>query len=201
MRRSAVSLCFGGAFLTTIVLASVAGGRAQDRDDGDGRIQQGFRIAHANDLQLNLKGRNRALVGLGSYLVNAIGGCNDCHTCPSYAPGHNPYGPPFGPPGGGDGKINAANYLAGGVLFAPPGVVSANLTPRTKGGRPEQGNTFAEFEHLIRTGHDPDEGNRILQVMPWPVYRNMNDGDLRAIYEFLSAIPPATPGICVVPGQ
>jgi hypothetical protein len=25
-------------------------------------------------------------VGLGSYLVNAAGGCNDCHTNPPYAP-------------------------------------------------------------------------------------------------------------------
>jgi len=97
--------------------------------------------------------------------------------------------------------VNGANYLAGGVLFDPPGVMSANLTPATKGGQPEQGNSFAEFEHLIRTGHDPDEGNRILQVMPWPVFRNMTDRDLRAIYEFLSAIPPAQPGVCVAPGQ
>ena len=25
--------------------------------------------------------------------------------------------------------------------------------------------------------------------MPWPIYANMNDHDLRAIYEYLSAIP------------
>ena len=29
----------------------------------------------------------------------------------------------------------------------------------------------------------------LLQVMPWPVYGNMIDQDLNAIYEFLSAIP------------
>jgi len=40
----------------------------------------------------------------------------------------------------------------------------------------------------MRTGRDPDDGH-ILQVMPWPVYRNMTDGDLRAIYEYLRAIP------------
>jgi hypothetical protein len=198
MRRCAGSLTFGTAFVTAFVLASVAVGRADDRDNGDSRIQRGFQIS---PVKLDLKGKNPALVGLGSYLVNAVGGCNDCHTCPSYKPGHNPYGPPFGPSGGGDGQVNGANYLAGGVLFDPPGVISANLTPATKGGQPEQGNSFAEFAHLIRTGHDPDEGNRILQVMPWPVYRNMTDRDLRAIYEFLSAIPPAQPGVCVAPGQ
>ena len=31
---------------------------------------------------LSLAGLNRDLVGLGSYLVNAIGGCQDCHTNP-----------------------------------------------------------------------------------------------------------------------
>jgi hypothetical protein len=28
-----------------------------------------------------------------------------------------------------------------------------------------------------------------LQVMPWPVYGKMSDRDLRAIYEYLRAIP------------
>ena len=196
MKRSAVTLSFGSAFVTAFVLASVAVGRADDRNNGDSRIQEGFRIS---PVKLDLKGKNPALVGLGSYLVNAVGGCNDCHTCPSYAPGHNPYGPPFGPPGGGDGQFNGTNYLAGGVLFAPPGVTSPNLTPATNGGKPEQGNSFAEFERLIRTGHEPN--GDILQVMPWPVFRHMTDRDLRAIYEFLSAIPPAQPGVCVAPGQ
>ena len=200
MKRSTVSVCFGSAFVTAIVLASVAAGRADDRgDESDSRIQQGFRIARANGISLDLKGKNPALVGLGSYIVNAHAVCADCHSCPTYEAGHNPYGPPFGPPGGGDGKLNATNYLAGGVLFAPPGVTSANLTPAKKGGQPEQGNSFAEFEHLMRTGHEAN--GDILQVMPWPIYRNMTERDLRAIYEFLSAIPPAQPGVCVAPGQ
>ncbi|HEY0766382.1 MAG TPA: hypothetical protein VGD47_00375, partial [Steroidobacteraceae bacterium] len=29
----------------------------------------------------------------------------------------------------------------------------------------------------------------LLQIMPWPIYQNMSDRDLRAIYEYLSAIP------------
>jgi hypothetical protein len=29
--------------------------------------------------------------------------------------------------------------------------------------------------------------------MPWPVYAKMTDDDLRAIYEYLSAIPHAEP--------
>ena len=53
-------------------------------------------------------------------------------------------------------------------------------------GRPA-GLTFEEFEHLLRTGREED--GEILQVMPWNVYGNMTRLDLRAIYEYLSAIP------------
>ncbi len=194
--RIALVLSLALTAMSLVTLTSVHT-RAQGPGDDESRIQRGFLIA---PVPLNLKGRNRAFVGMGSYLVNAVGGCNDCHTCPSYAPGHNPYGPPFGPPGGGDGQINATNYLAGGVLFAPPGVTSANLTPDATTGLPE-GHTFGQFVDLMRTGHDPDNPSHILQVMPWPVFRNMNDRDLRAIYEYLSAIPHAEPGQCFAPGQ
>lgn len=195
MRKwTAVSLGAIGLFLTGIAMLAVV--RA-DSDERESRVRRGLQIA---PVHLNLEGRNRARVGFGSYLVNAVAGCNDCHTCPSYAPGHDPYGPPFGPPGGGDGLVNAANYLAGGVPFNPPGVVAPNITPDAVTGLPE-GHTFEEFERLIRTGHDPDDPAHILQVMPWPVFRHMNDEDLRSIYEYLSAIPPAQPGRCVAPGQ
>jgi hypothetical protein len=201
-----MSLCLLGGFLLSLVFLGVAHVRANDDDRHDeSRIKEGFRIA---PVRLDLKGKNHDRVGLGSYLVNAVGGCNDCHTCPSYDPGpngpsqgHDPYGPPFGPVGGGDGKINSKNYLAGGVRFEPPFVTSANLTPDPTTGQPDGNHSFAQFKQLLRTGHDPDEPARILQVMPWPVYRNMNDEDLRAIYEYLSAIPHAEPGVCVAPGQ
>jgi hypothetical protein len=140
---------------------------------------------------LNLKGKNRELVGLGSYIVNAQGACNDCHTNPPYTADGDPFqGLPT--------KVNTAGYLAGGVQFGP--FTSRNLTP-DKTGRPEGGHTFAEFRQIIRTGMDlenlhPDLGP-LLQVMPWPVYRNMSDHDLRAIYEYLSAIPCVEGG----PGQ
>jgi hypothetical protein len=52
----------------------------------------------------------------------------------------------------------------------------------------------------MRTGVDPSD-NMTLAVMPWPIYRNMTDRDLEAIYTYLSAIPPAKPGNCVAPGQ
>ncbi len=137
------------------------------------RVAVGYRI---NPVELTLRGKNRFLVGLGSYLVNAAGGCNDCHTHPSFAPGGDPFQ-------GETEIINIEQFLAGGRQFGP--ITSANITP-DENGRPA-GLTFEEFEHLLRTGREPS--GEILQVMPWNVYGNLTRMDLRAIYEYLSAIP------------
>lgn len=137
------------------------------------RVAVGYRI---NPVELQLRGKNRFLVGLGSYLVNAGGGCNDCHTHPSFAPGGDPFK-------GETEMINTSQFLAGGRQFGP--ITSANITP-DEHGRPA-GLTFEEFEHVLRTGRDED--GEILQVMPWNVYGKLTRFDLRAIYEYLSAIP------------
>ena len=117
------------------------------------RVQRGLQIA---PVPLNLQGKNRALVGLGSYLVNAVSECNDCHSCPTYEPGHNPFD------GIGDGQLNSANHLAGGVNFGPgpdgDDIVSANITP-DESGRPH-GLTFEEFVEIIRTGHEEEDEKR-----------------------------------------
>ena len=55
---------------------------------GGSEIKQGAAIA---PVTLNMGGLNPALVREGSFIVNAQGGCNDCHTVPSYAPGGNPF--------------------------------------------------------------------------------------------------------------
>src|SRR5215472_9076776 len=101
--------------LVAIVLAamSVRPARAHaDDNDTDSRIQIGFKIA---PVPLNLAGKNRALVGLGSYIVNAQGDCNGCHSAgppTEFAPGGNPY---FGQPT----QVNPATYLGGGRDFGP----------------------------------------------------------------------------------
>lgn len=159
-----------------------------DGDHGQSRVQRGFALA---PVPLSLHGKNRDLVGLGSYIVNAQGGCNDCHTCPSYTPDHDPYV-------GGDGAYNSANYLAGGQTFGP--FVSRNITPDDSG--LPAGLTRDEFIDLIRHGHDPDNPGMLLQVMPWPVYGRMLTRDLKAVYEYLSAIPHAEPGPgCAAPTE
>ncbi len=117
--------------------------------------------------------------------------------------------------------VNPATYLGGGNDMGAlvPGtahIVSRNLTP-DKTGRPIGGHTFDEFRQIIRTGVDMDHlhptcqqgatdtthcvpppfNGGLLQIMPWPTYQNLTDYELRAIYEYLSAIPcvagPADP--------
>jgi hypothetical protein len=202
VKRILASAAVVGLFATvTIISNSPLKGDDNDRnrgdrereDEGELEVQTGFRIVPPN-IKLNLKDKDIKLVGLGSYIVNAQGGCNDCHTCPSYTPGHNPFPPPVGV--SGDGQINSANYLAGGVPFGV--AVSANLTPDATG-KPA-GLTLEQFQITIRTGHDPVRNDN-LTIMPWPIYRHMTGRDLDAIYTFLSAIPSATPGSCASAGQ
>jgi hypothetical protein len=190
--------------------AAVAGDEAGEREQA--RIRRGFEIA---PVPLNLRGKNRALVGLGSYFVNAAGSCNMCHsagTSTEFAPGGNPYFKNQSVP-----VVNQATYLGGGRTFAAqvsgatPPIVSRNLTP-DRTGRPVGGHTWPEFLYIIRTGADldhvhpncadltvtasstcypakfPYDGD-LLQVMPWPSLRNLTDHELRAIYEYLGTVP------------
>jgi hypothetical protein len=148
---------------------------------GNSTVQRGFEIA---PLPLNLQGRNPDLVGLGSYIVNAQGLCNNCHTNPPYAPGGNPFA-------GQPKVINADGYLRGNTPFGPPGtpIVARNLRPEPPLGLPG-GLTYAQFLQAMQQGTDSDNPGQLLQVMPWPDFQNMTERDLSAIYEYLSVLPP-----------
>jgi hypothetical protein len=195
MRRTIATVVSVAALLIVAALLNRVSSAQGTTDQRDVRIEKGFDIA---PVPLLFEARNRELVGLGSYLVNAVGACNDCHTCPSYASGHNPF---FGQPT----MLNVDGYLAGGVPFGP--FVARNITPDPEeDGRPA-GLTLDQFVLVMRTGIDLDNLHppiKLLQVMPWPVFGNMTDNDLHAIYEYLSAIPPRkTPpqGSCSGAGQ
>jgi hypothetical protein len=210
LRRNAkvavAAIAFAALVIAGMLVKSPRVQAQSSGDDQESRIERGFDIA---PVPLNLEGKNRPLVGLGSYLVNAIAGCNDCHSAgPStqFVAGGNPY---FGQPT----KIDPATYLGGGQDFGPlvptpgsPHIVSRNLTP-DKTGLPEGGRSFPEFLRILVTGVDldhlhppcsatvttnclppPFDGN-LLQIMPWPTHQNMTEHDIRAIYEYLSAIP------------
>lgn len=171
-RTLMIPLALAGLVFTMV---STSEGQRPPRDPETARIIRGFQIS---PVRLNLRGKDRNMVGLGSYIVNAQGGCNDCHTNPPFAPGGDPYR-------GEPKRINAARYLAGGTSFGP--FISPNITPDSEG--LPAGLTFQELKRLMRTGHDPDEPGEVLQVMPWPVYGEMTDRDLKAVYEFLRSIP------------
>lgn len=172
------------AVLAVALMHATKGEAAPAADDSESKIQRGFAIAPVN---LNLTGKNRALVGMGSYLVNGVGDCNGCHAGPAgeFSPGGDPFQ-------GEPKHINPDAYLAGGRPLFGPIFLPRNLTP-DKTGLPEGGASFEEFRSIIRTGVDPDHAHPqfgpLLQVMPWPNFQNMTDYDLRAIYEYLSAIP------------
>jgi hypothetical protein len=200
-----------GTALLAIVVAGtlvraprVQAGAGENEDSDEAKIRIGFAIA---PVPLNMAGKNHALVGLGSYIVNSAG-CDDCHDAgpqTQYAAGGNPF---FGQH---PTKVNPVGYLGGGRDFGPliPGsadIVSRNLTP-DKSGLPEGGHTLDEFRQILRTGVDldhlhptctgapnancvppPFDGD-LLQIMPWPAYQKLTDRDIRAIYEYLKAVP------------
>jgi hypothetical protein len=175
--RLLLAVAFLGG-LVSVSLPTGADDRNQheggQRDPDESRIQQGLAIS---PVPLDLRRKNRRLVGLGSYIVNAQGACNECHTAPSFLPGHDPF---LGEPA----QVNAAGYLGGGRFFGPA-LVSRNITPDDQG--LPAGLTRDQFIAAMRNGIDKD--GQILQVMPWPVYADMTDGDLRAIYEYLRSVP------------
>ena len=146
-----------GAIATAVPLVILLGSHgARAQDPGQSEIQIGFAIS---PVPLDLRGKNRALVGLGSYIVNAQAGCNECHV--------------------GSTPNNLGLYLAGGSD-------GPNLTPDGNG--LPGGLTLQQFFNVMRNGVDP-EGNPVEEPMPVRVYKNMTDRDLTAIYEFLRSIP------------
>jgi hypothetical protein len=137
-----------------------------DDDEGflDARVAQGFAIA---PVPLATEGKTREelnRIGYGSYLVNAVSPCRDCHS--------------------------TEGHFSGGRVFdrGPQGLVYArNLTPDPATGLQL---TEAQFIEALRTGKDFRPGaTQQLAVMVWPVLRWMTQGELKAIYAYLRAIP------------
>ncbi len=141
LKTAGIITAFAAVILAGMMYSSK---RVRARDDErndqseESRIQRGFEIA---PVPLNLQRKNRALVGLGSYIVNAVGDCNGCHSAgpPSeFTSDGNPY--QLSPPFSGIKQINAATYLGGGRDFGPygappqiPHLYSRNLTPDKTG--------------------------------------------------------------------
>ena len=138
-------------------------------------------------------------VDRGKYLVNTSA-CHDCHTPLAMGPngpapdmtrmlsGHPASlvmpPPPKLPPGpwvGGIGATNTAWSGPWGVSF------TANLTPDPETGLGKW--TRQNFIETIRNGRHMGAGRPLLPPMPAPVYANMTDEDLGAIFAYLKTIP------------
>jgi mono/diheme cytochrome c family protein len=111
------------------------------------------------------------LVKRGSYLVNGILTCGNCHT-----------------PKGPTGDI-AEKAFSGGLSWdeAPFKVTAPNITPDKETGI---GNyTDAELKQVLRKGIKRN-GTPVAMVMPSGFYEIMTDGDLDAIIAYLHTIKP-----------
>jgi hypothetical protein len=149
-----------------------------------------------------------SLIKRGSYLVNAMG-CDDCHSPKKMGPGgvevdmeHRFAGHLADAP---LGKPNTSVIKDGYMLFAmdltsavgPWGQsYAANISADETG----IGNWSEEqFFTAIREGKSKGlkEARPLLPPMPWFVYRNLSDTDLKAIFAFLKTTKPVRN---IVPG-
>lgn len=116
-------------------------------------------------------------LGVGSYLVNAVGGCGDCHN--QTVAGSPP----------------TVKFLAGGTKFALPAMAGANtfVNARNLTSDPSVGMrlTEAQFIESMRTGRDFKSANmnELLYIMPWFATRWASEDDLKAMYAYLKIVP------------
>jgi cytochrome c553 len=144
----------------------------------------------------------KELVERGKYIVN-VSACHDCHSPKVFSPergmeldtnrllsGHPNYEQL--PPVPGNGPQSGWTLFSPGLTASqgPWGMsFSANLTPHETG----IGNwTFEQFETAIRKGkYKGLEASRpLLPPMPWQMYQNFSDADLRAVFAYLKSLKP-----------
>ena len=178
-RQLRKTLATGGAFAALPVLGMSivpSYGRADNDNNGSQdekrMIQIGLSAASSSGIQLNMARKDRDMVGLGSYLVNVVGGCNGCHSAgpPTEwccdVPGNPPnsgIGNPYllSPPFSGSKQVNPKTYLGGGRDFGALSssglhIFSRNLTP-DKNGVPAGDLSLSDFKQILRTGVDLDQ--------------------------------------------
>ena len=136
-------------------------------------------------------------VARGRYLVTAKG-CGDCHTPMTMGPkgpdyvmtrmlsGFDASGavPPL-PPVKDVAEVYALEPVfagAWGMSFA------ANITPDSETGIGSW--TEQQFIDTLRNGRHQGRGRQLLPPMPWPVFGQMNDADLKAIFAYLKTVKP-----------
>jgi cytochrome c553 len=115
-------------------------------------------------------------VDRGSYLVNSIGACGNCHARDAQGSNFHP-----------------AMALAGGFIFdvidsdLPGHVIAPNITPDPDTGIGKW--SEADIVVSLRNGKRPD-GSIIGPPMPIPMYRQLSDKDAEAIAAYLHGLSP-----------
>lgn len=146
---------------------------------------------------------NDSLIRRGSYLVNAMG-CDDCHSPKRFGPngpeliedqrfaGHLANSPV--------GKVDPNVFKNGWILLGMDGTsavgpwgisFAANISSDPTG----IGNWSEEqFLRAIREGKAKGlaEGRPLLPPMPWFVYKNLTDDDIRSIFAYLKTSKPVS---------
>lgn len=114
--------------------------------------------------------RAETLLQRGTYLMNSIVACGNCHTP------QTPDGPVPGKELAGQLVLKVETFTA----YAP------NITPDTETGIGSWSDD--ELVTAIREGRRPD-GTMIGPPMPFELYRDMSDRDVRAIVTYLRSVP------------
>lgn len=106
-------------------------------------------------------------IARGRYLTQ-IGGCEDCHTPEDKM--HRP--------------VKGMEFAGGKQIEGFP-ARSANLTPDPSG------ISYYDEDMFVRVMHSGHVGARALNPpMPWWIFRNMNDEDLKSIFSYLQTVKP-----------
>ncbi|MET0677219.1 MAG: cytochrome c [Bradyrhizobium sp.] len=116
-------------------------------------------------------------VARGSYLVNTIMACGNCHS-----------------PRDGKGNLIAGRALSGGLTISTPAFTATapNITPDRDSGIGDW--TDAEIKRALLEGIRPDHGRLpgvpLAAVMPVGFYKALLPADLDAIVAYLRTVPP-----------
>src|SRR4030095_16746503 len=110
MKLRTLMIALALAALASILVAAAPEEKKVPQDTELSRIIRGYQIA---PVKLITKGRDRDLLGLGSFIVNAQAACNDCHTHPPFVTGGDPFQ-------GAPEQMNSTHFLAGARALGRP---------------------------------------------------------------------------------
>lgn len=114
-------------------------------------------------------------VARGNYLANHVMLCMDCHATRDWSLFA---GPPIPGTEGGGGDVFDQEYGFPGRFVAP------NITPYALAGW-----TDGEIHRAITTGVNRD-GRALFPIMPWHLYRQLSDEDIRSVIAYIRSLPP-----------